>query len=390
MIPRPFRLISVKKINVCRVIFLVLMLLGAAAAWAQLDPSSALLLRSGTPPTSKENLDSSRYTIRPESSTKKEQVHIEQVKEEKKAKTTTSPVEQTQLIETLIPEEKKPASEGVSQIEELDEKARPVGKQVKELFLGGSEEEIESYRRMLHPLDTRNNLIEIILAPAFIYNESKSSYWFRDYVSSSPGLVAGANLWLTPFFGIQSGFQTNLNGEIRGNATGTKNIPIEQEWFDAGLRFRKFFGLSRKSSQLVFGIDYSEYIMRVPSDDTNRIGSKSSGVRLNIEANLPSSATHSWILGAEIIPRETHDESKTGINVKSGSKNESTLIGFSFGGLYTFDRSNQVFWKISHRYEKNIFDGQANTTDPVTSIKPEGVTVDNSFTVFQLGYRWGR
>lgn len=366
-----------------------LILCFSLGAYAQptVDPSSALLLKSGGRPPAKENLDSSRYTVRPSGpkpeKTTSEVRQVEKVPKVQEKKTTTI---ETQTVEPAVnpPTVEMGNKDGES-------KNYGVPEQMREVLLGGSAEEIDEYRKRLHPHDVRQNLVEVLFAPTFIYNASKSSYWYREYVSGAPGLHIATNFWLTPFFGIQGSYLGSLGADIRGNVEGTKHTAVDHQWFTAGLRFRNFFGLSRKASALVVGLDYEEYSLKVPGSDQDRIGVKSTGVKISFEALMPSSTNpqFAWILSTEILPRLNHKELSSDITVQSGGKDKSNAVGVGVGGQYTFNRNNQIFYKLSYRLEKNLFDGAADTVDPKTGMTPEGVSVNNSTSIFEIGYRWG-
>jgi hypothetical protein len=61
-----------------------------------------------------------------------------------------------------------------------------------------------------------------------------------------------------------------------------------------------------------------------------------------------------------------------------------------FGGEFKLARQNQITWGCTSSFEKNQFNGQANLVDPERGSAPKGVSVENSFFLFSLGYRWGQ
>ncbi len=363
----------------------------ATSAFAQVDPSSASLFRSRGDTPEKEQLDTSRYSVRPLSS-RSQNKESNQPKVEKSKSVTKTEVKVAETTEEKVEVKTETVVEPVPTQEvavATPKEHSGVVEKVQYILLGGTQDEVEDYRKILHPLDTRLNLFELSIAPSYIYNESRSNYWFRHYHNDSPGLSVAADLWFTPFFGIHTSYLSSMSTEMRANPEGSKYLHIDHQWFDGGIRFRKFFGISRKASQLSVGFDYSDYRMKVPSDADQRVGIKSTGIKLSIEAVIPSTNTFSWTLGAELVPRLSHKEKQTELNLKSGSSANSNRIGASLGWRYTFDRYNQVFWKLSHTVEKNLFDGTANTADPLSGTKPEGIGVTNSFSMFQFGYIWG-
>jgi len=354
-------------------------ILFAHSTFAQVDP----LMRSRGQAPDKEDLDSSRYSVRPTASSAK----VEHA-EPKPAKVAETKVEAPKPVEQKKEVKEEPVQEAAKEVAPPAAKTG-VADKVQDAILGGTQEEVDDYRKILHPLDTRLNLFELSLSPSYIYNNSGSSYWYHNYYTSSPGLSIDAITWFSPFFGLQTAYTTSMSTELRANPAGTKFLKVEHQWFDTALRFRKFFGISRKSAQLTFGLGYSEHQLKVPSDATDRVGSKTSGVKLGVEAVIPSSNTSSWTLGFYLMPRAKYAEKSTALDLKSGTGSETNEIGISIGNRYTFDRYNQIFWKATHSVEKTIFSGTANTTDPLSSLTPEGVSITNSTSIFSFGYIWG-
>ncbi len=359
----------------------------ALPAWAQVDPSSALLLRPGGRPPAKENLDSSRYTIRPQTQS---EARDEAPPRQTPVQTSQSkPVSQSTAKPEPVEKTETPSAPQKSSEETLAESPEGLREQFREWILGGDQEKIEDYKKQIHPKDYRLNMVEVSIAPVYLYQDSQSSYWYRSFHNSSPGIYANAKLWLTPFFGINSSFMTSLGGDMVGSLDGKDRIQVDHQMFDLGLRFRKFFGTSLKSPQLSFGIDYYEHQLRLPPNSPNRIGTKTGGPRLVLDAYLPKKGVSFWNVGVELMPKSGHLEVKTAADVKSGEPGTNHGAGVWIGGLYNFDGVHQMFWKLSHRVEKNIFEGAASLPDPRTGETPEGVSVTNSLTIFSLGYRWG-
>jgi hypothetical protein len=170
---------------------------------------------------------------------------------------------------------------------------------------------------------------------------------------------------------------------------GARNVPASQQWLTAGVRSRKFFGASALSPLLLFGADYYEYQFKVPSDSVYRATLKSVGILLSVEAELPVNLKRSWTVGFSIGPKLQHSEIANATDFRSGSNVDSNMIGASLGGRFQFERQDAIFWKLTHRVEKNLFSGDASIADPATSGTPSGVSVTNSFTFFELGYSWG-
>ncbi len=377
------------------VLFLSLTLSGVANA--QFDSTSTILLRSGGKPAKPQNLDSSRYKIRQPESRKADDDEIE----EKPGTYIASPVStknvikkttvQTAIVQpptpvappvaapiTTSPEEKPPV---------VPAETAPVTVQVRELIFGGSNQDIDDYKKSIHPDDARANLISIGIAPAYYYNGSDANYSYRRYHSSGPGIGLGMNVWVTPFFGLQSKFFSSVSASQKSNNVNT--VPTDIQNFEGGIRFRRHFGYTRKSSQISFGLDWHDGMNKISKESNTSIGRKSSGLSFALEGELPSTNNYSHTFNLDVRPRLKHSEMNTGVEVKSGTKNETNSIGISVGGLWSMDRNNQVFWKSQYIVERNLFDGEASQMDPHNDATPDGVTVTNSLLIIYFGFKWG-
>lgn len=353
-------------------------------ARAQLDPMSTLLINSGSSNSGEEeSLDSSRYTVKPTRPPANKPKPVLRVKPSKN-KPVPSLSNEQESIESLV----EPKTQG-AQGKDGSTQEKGIGEQVKDLVMGGSEDDIGKYRDYVHPEDPRRNLLEISFSPLYLYNNSSSNYWYRSYFASSPGFMVGASFWVSPFMGIQASYMTSLGADLRGNPTGTKRIAANHQIYDAGLRFRNFFGFSKKAPAVTFGVDFQDSQLRVPTDATNRISLKTSGVGLSLEATVVNESGNDWIFGFGLTPKADHEELESTIAVNSGSAVETEVIRLWIGQRFNFSRHSRMFWRITHMVEKSFFEGQANLVDPVSSETIEGVSVTNGLTTFGLGYTWG-
>ncbi|MGE3683956.1 MAG: hypothetical protein AB7G93_19725 [Bdellovibrionales bacterium] len=413
-------------------VFALLMALASIlSAHAQLDSASAVLLRKSGRATRPQNLDSSRYKVRtPESrpTPPRTEERDEDGIEEKPGTVIPSPVPshptrvkpspgdpqdpelpapkitttpstsdapESDLTSTAVPKpatELEPASKSAPEASGPSESAQevsapPVSVQVKHLILGGSEEEFSDYHKQIDPRDPRANVLDVSFAPAYYYNASESGYSFRRYHSNGPGFGLGMNLWLTPFFGVQSRFFSTVSASQRSG--GTRVVPTEIQTFEAGIRFRKHFGYSLKAAHLSWGIDYHDAHNKISAESFTAIGRKSSGLSLSMEAVIPGSETYAHTFQIDIRPRLKHSERATGVDVSSGTKSETNAIALTLGGQWTLDRRNQVFWKNQFSVERNLFEGSASTMDPHNDVTPDGVSVTNSMVIFYFGFKWG-
>lgn len=353
------------------VIFFASCLVGFAEA--QVDPSSALLLRSSGQAPQRENLDSSRYRVRKDSTPLRSQEPRPLQSEGVSRSTKQNPSASAQ---------KQSGNESVSSEKSAENK----GESVQAPMTPGQ----NNLRKAFAPGDYRTNIVDLHVAPTFIYNDSQSNFWYRRYIQSSPGFMVGADLWLTPEFGVNTTYTTSSGASVEADVDERGKVGVENDWFSAELKYRKTFGLSPTAPGVVVGLGYSEYELKVSSASGNRIGVKSAGVRLRAEAILPKSPTYQWRLGVEFMPRLEHEETGGQVNVESGGSNESSRMGVSVGGKFIFSREHQMFWSVQYQIERNLFSGSSNVNDPRANTSPvTGVEATNAFTIFSLGYTWG-
>ncbi len=239
---------------------------------------------------------------------------------------------------------------------------------------------------MLHPRDTRLNIVELTLAPTFNAIDSHSDYWPRRFSTTETMVDVNANIWISPFFGLRTGYLTSVNGQVDTAPGGGQMAPLSTDVFDFGFRFRNFFGISRQASSISFGIDYEDSSTKINSTTSDRPGYETRGFKLVFDSLLPVTNSYGVTLGVEIAPFLAHHENQMAFS--SGSSDHSTLIGASVGGRYSFDRQNQLFWKISEKLETDTFSGPVRTPDPTTGLSPSGVVVNQSLTLFQIGFTW--
>jgi hypothetical protein len=290
-------------------------------------------------------------------------------------------VEEKTVAKDAMPAVKPPPAENLAE-------EPGISSQAHSLFNDGTQKVLDFYKEQIHEDDIRNNRLEIEVSPTAVYNDSSSNYSFREYQSFFSALKVRANVWLTPLIGVSGqilfSFAADVDSVIDSSRVGTK-----YEFMDLGLNFRKFFGMSRKANSLELSVLYNENKMTPASDNTSRAKLTSNGLGVGMKARLPTSFTYAWVLGGSFFPRLQHGEGETGININSGSMEESARIGVDLGGEWKFDRESQLIWNLGLSSERNVFDGAASLPDPSTGTTPNNVSVTNTLYMFSLGYRWG-
>lgn len=241
----------------------------------------------------------------------------------------------------------------------------------------------------VYPEDSRYNIADLTIAPGVFYAGAASNYWYRRYFSSGPSIDAKADFWFNPNLGLNFNYFTSLGGDIEDSPSGSQPTEATTQIFNAALSYRAYMSDSRKSPSLTFSLGYNDYQLNVAKTDPNRIGIEMSGIDLGILMKYPVTATRAWILSSDILPRLNISEHTTGVSVSSGSSPSAYAVKFGFGQEFMLDRSYEVFWKLTERYDKSIYTGTASAMDPVTGTTPSGVDVSTSTTIFSVGFTWG-
>ncbi len=232
-------------------------------------------------------------------------------------------------------------------------------------------------------------LVEVRFAPGFLYSDSKSNYWFREYNSASPSVSISTSIWLSHSFGLQCSYLSSLGAEISGSPSDVSHVPVSHQWFSFGLQAREY-NPEETNSQLIYGLKYSDYQFLAPLDSQYRSRLKTSGVGLYLKVVSPKRHSRARFFEVEIYPQTKHKEVQTGITLNSGDKVETNSISLGFGQMFKIVEQSHFFWSIKAGFEKSNFTGAANTADPKTTQTPSGVTVTNQTYLLEFGYQWGR
>jgi len=346
----------------------------------QADPATESLLHAGvsSEDSSVSGLQSGRYQAKP-STPDDEPVYKPKPKKKMNSKRPAS-VEPAVLAE--VPE---------AAPQELPPKAVPgVGEQVVDILKGGTDRTGEVYREQIHPDDIRNNRVELDVGTGMIYNNSTANLAYRNYYSFAPSMNAGAHLWLTPLAGISAHYLSTYSETVPSTSALATSVNVKSEWAQLSFDFRKFFGMSRRANSLNYGLMYSQYKLNVSASEPTRPGLLTSGLGLYLNLRIPTAPSYAWTFGGDISPSLSHSETSTALNLQSGSSVQASRLGFALGGEFKLSRENQLIWSLGVKVEKDQFSGTSNLSDPSTGLTPTGVNVTNTWTYFNLGYRWGQ
>lgn len=293
-----------------------------------------------------------------------------------------------QIASQVIDNKNEPSS--VNDVVVTEIKEPTAREQMKQLFAGKGKDILLFYKENAHPDDLRNNKLEIELSPKYVSNNSKSNYYYRDYMSSYPALAVKTSIWFVPAFGLSGKFQFAFASAISGNPNDSSKVLTRNENLEFALNFRNYFSISRKANSLEFQILFLDTKMTVPTDEIYRYSFDSSGLGIGFKMKNPESVYLTTYYGMQFYPKLTHKESATGSSANSGTNRENSRIGVEYGKEYILGKDCVVSYGLELTNETNSFKGAVASPDPVSGFTPDGVSVSNSTIGFVLGYRWGR
>lgn len=346
---------------------------GPASAIAQdsIDPSSALLLSSpaSARPSDRSQreqaVESGRYTVRPKSGL------------------LTVPAQQPQRrVESMSTNSQSPAAAAAPSPVVV----HPNGNGIVVLREGKSAESAaaESAPGALVPEPTigvdpaaaLGSLLRLSIASAYYSESSASNYSFRNYGMSGPAYTAEARVWLSDQFGVGASYFSSLAGQVSDGAAEVAVGRTDLVW---GALIREHF----ESSSLVLAVEAVESQFAVSSDAQRRLKTKSSGLRLRLDGDFGD-----WAGAVSLAPKLSHEESAAASAFQSGSGVESYAAGAALERRWLFDTHHQLFVRLQHSVERNLFSGTATRVDPTSGQSPTGVGVTVGTTLIQFGYHW--
>jgi hypothetical protein len=383
-----------------RSILCTLTLLISAAASAQIDPASGLLLGSGASQDAAtransvdSGLGSGRYTTR-----KKTQTSIRKKASSVVIVTTPAatpspgPLSGPVVIPSVLVDipDAKPVAAPVVVVPVAV--AQPAAQAVPVATPVGVAPTAVAPRPVVFvpaAIDRRWDLLDINVAPAYSLQDSKSRFTYRNYQFSAPGVMLTADTWLAPSLGFHASFFSTLSGSLTDAPDGSSSVWATQQNFAIGARWRHPTSDSTLAPTLTFGGDWESDQMKVPAHSLLRQHLRTDGVVISGGVEVPSSAHYAWTTELSIMPLADQTERSGTINISSGTHSDSSIFGLAVGGRYAFDHTNSIYWKLTGRYQKDIYDGRATPSDPLTGQTLSGVTVTTKSLLLELGFSFG-
>ena len=371
------------KLSTIILLQLFFLLLLSPYSFAQTDPMAFSYTSSNDALTNDDGMEKNRYVKRPKAKlVKRVPAQVPKADED------DDEDDDNNAIANSTPTK---VQAGMVKSDGLNPDSKSLRTQAQDLVFGADLELLPKYRSFLDPQDVRRNYFEFSLAASYMYNDSRSPYFFRNYNDASPGIMLGIDLWLTPFFAIDGDYRSTLISELKDSPTADSFVSTTNTWYNLGFKFRRFFGLSPTASSLVFSLRYSDYSLSLSPNSVSRLRQHTRGPELGFAVSMPSTKTIVWNAGFILEPFIAHDESVFNSNdLRSGQSNQSVGIGAHIGGEYRMGRKTQLFFKFSTLIYKSQFSGTTLAVDPNSGQNPTNVRVTNAFYLFDLGFRLGR
>lgn len=310
----------------------------------------------------------------------------------KKKKITNSKIKQKRNVSTEQENSSATQSTAVNSNAANDEQknGQGFGEKVKDMFLGGDPEKIEQQRSFLEKNDIRKNLFDLSVGTFYFYNHSQSNYYYRNYLSASPGAFVNLDLWVTPYLGFDASYRFTLLNSVKDSPFTESYVAGNHDWLSFGLKFRRFFGLAEESSSFTIALNYVDKKFDTPTNSSYRIKNRYRAPEIAIALSTPSSKQFNWNFGISMQPYVMHDELYTTTNVSTGASNQTLNFGVNLGGEYKMTRSMRTFFKFSAELYRSQFSGNTLASDPITNTSPTNVVVNDVYYFFNIGLIFGR
>lgn len=345
-----------------------------ALAQSVIDPSSALLLNSGNRTSSERpgsgsdarsdsrpdsRLDSGRYTTRPRDRTERSTL----------VQPTPTPARRVAPAVSPTPAPPPANSQLEVTVNPSDENGTVVVPIAESVDSPDSSRVIEG---------RKEGLLEVGLGSGFLYENSTSSYSYRQYSMAAPIYSVDAKVWLSSDFGVGASTYSTMGATV---SDGTRDLAATRSEISAGLYYRNYI-----SNERVFlvGVEFQDQQLRIPTDATTKLKLKTTGVRLSVQG-----VWDSWRMGFSVAPKLDHEETADA-GTRSGSSVEAYRVGFEIGRRWPFSSTNAMHIRLRHDVEQASFSGPATSPDRVTGATPDGVGVTSGTTVIQFGFDWGQ
>jgi hypothetical protein len=347
----------------------------ASSAHAQVSPTADALLKSGT--RDDLNLDSGRYTVR-EGEGESQVIEPKNAPAKKPVTKKDKALKVTDNIPSRVPPDTARESKGEAP-QYYQAQAQRINNE-----LQNDEVEIE-----LHSEDLRHNMLKLSVAPGYFYVNSSSESWFRNYYGGAPSLNLEAEAWVYPEYSVYAQLTASLGADVTATPQDSRKIGAEHTVYEYGMRWHKFFGVTRRAPSMIIGLSINEYQMRTGTNEQDRIRLYTRGLQLELGVRRPVSNNIAWRFGTKFMPELKTKETSRAMAVSSGLKNSAQSLSVYLGREFIFTRAQQFYWQIMYRHDKHLYSGAATGVDPVYGQALSGISVNTGMTMFQIGFSWG-
>lgn len=329
-------------------------------AWSQASPDVYLI----KPSSGSVNLDSGRYEVK-------------ETPAPVKRKTT---VDKPRVVNTQ-PELDKPVQRN-DKVPPADE-PKSVAKD--DVVQPSSDDDQRSWTEV----DPRFNVVQVSLTPGYLYLNSDSQSWFRNYYSSSPVVNAKAEFWMNRSISVSAGFMNSLAADMTADPSTSEKIEVDHRSYDLGVYFRKYGAKNRKASSLIAGLNYNEYQLIMDATEATRVRIKTKGVGLYLGARIPISTKKAMVLSTTLRPKLSILEGGTQSSYQSGDLDTASSYSLGIKYEHLLNRKNIFYWELEHQVDKSIYKGSTNIADPITGSTIDGVSVTSGKSLLNFGVTWG-
>lgn len=229
--------------------------------------------------------------------------------------------------------------------------------------------------------------LEFSIGSILVSHKSESNYSYRDYETKLQALQLQGRFWVSSKVALEGQIINSLNGSIADSKVNQTQAPYGLEEMKLSALQQEEFSLGNRTR---FSLSYIDSKHGVSSKAQAKLGYQSSGLGFGFQFHTNESPQHLLIFSADLYPRLSHKENSGTTSVSSGSAPQSSRVDLGFGGEYHLNPRSVFIWGLDLNYTKNLFEGPASASDPITSVTPQNVSVDQSSFIFKLGYRWGR
>ena len=218
------------------------------------------------------------------------------------------------------------------------------------------------------PLVTREEILSVRLSAGYLGLSSQSSQTARDYTGGGAGLNLGITLWATPALGVKADYLTTVGADVRG---ANAHHGLDHQEIDAGVIYRA----ARVGPRWTFGLGYHQLSNEIARTTAGPVGGRSRGADVSTAFILPTGEAYAHLFEAHLQPYLLHDEIGSADRASSGPAGAAFGGSLAFGGQLELERRRRVFWRVRYTFEHDGFTRSAD--------------VDVHQTWLTLGLKWG-